>query len=215
MYLINDQDDIAQGFDFVNQSLHSALKLAAELGSGYQSSQVKQVDFLVFQFIGYIAIGNADGKAFRHGGLAHTRFTDQAGIVFLPAVEDLDHTFGFSFPSNDGIQLMLAGTGGQIGAVSGQILAFFCLTFFLPQLIPAFRRAAVLTCLRTGCRFFSTGEHFFQKRREGMGAAKIEGVIRITFTLVIILLIRGHHRQVCHFIGDLIQVIFRDAHLAH
>ena len=133
------------------------------------------MDFLVFQFIRHIAIGNADGKTLRYRSLAYAGFTDQAGIVFLPAVQDLNDPFGFRVPSDDGIQLMLAGTGSQIRAVSRQILPFFCLTLF--QVISAFRRAFILTGLGTGGGFFSPGEHFFQKRREGMGTAKIEGIV--------------------------------------
>ena len=47
VHLINDKDDIAQLLDLLDQALHAAFKLAAELGAGHQSGQVQQIDFLI------------------------------------------------------------------------------------------------------------------------------------------------------------------------
>ncbi len=77
--------------DLVDQSLHAALKLAPELGTGHQSRQVQQIDLLVPQLKGHLPGGDALGQSLGNGGLAHAGLADEAGIVLLPAVQDLHH----------------------------------------------------------------------------------------------------------------------------
>ena len=47
MDLINDQNDIAALFDFTDQALHTAFKLATELCTGHQCGQIQQKYFFI------------------------------------------------------------------------------------------------------------------------------------------------------------------------
>ena len=110
MHFVNHQNDVAAGFDFCNQALHPALKLAPELSTGNQSGQIQQKDFFIPQFIGYISRSNALGKAFGNGSFTHTRFADQAGIVLLPTVKNLDNALRLHIPANHLIQFARSGS---------------------------------------------------------------------------------------------------------
>ena len=111
--LVDDQDDVSALLDLTDQALHTALELAPELGACHQGSQIQQENLLIPELEGHISFGDPLGKAFRNGGLADTRFADQAGIVFLTAVQNLNHTLCFHIPANDLIQLALPGPAGQ------------------------------------------------------------------------------------------------------
>ena len=45
MNLIDKEDDIALGFNFLDKTFDTALKLTAELSSGNQSSKIQQINF--------------------------------------------------------------------------------------------------------------------------------------------------------------------------
>ena len=117
MHLVDDQDDVALLADLLDESLHAALELAAELGPGHQSRQIQQEDLLVLELVGDAAHGDALGQALGNGGLAHAGLADEAGVVLLAAVQDLDHPLQLLFPAHHGIQLAFLRPGGQIDAV--------------------------------------------------------------------------------------------------
>ena len=103
MDLVNDQNDVAQLADFLNQTLHAALELAPELGPGHQGGQVQQIDLLVLELIGDVALMDFCSQALRDGSFAHAGLTDEAGVVLLPAVQNLDHPLQFLLPANHGV----------------------------------------------------------------------------------------------------------------
>ena len=122
MHLVDDQDDVALLADLLDEALHAAFKLAPELGARHESGQVQQIDLLVLQLIGDAAHGDSLGQTLGNGGLANAGLADEAGIVLLAAVQDLDHTLQLLLPAHHGIQLPLGGPLGQVDAVIVQEL---------------------------------------------------------------------------------------------
>src|SRR5699024_185859 len=131
VYFVDDQNDIALLFDLVDETLDAAFKLSAELGACDQCGQVEQVDFLVSQLIGHVARRNADGQTFGNRGLTDTRLTDEAGVILLAAVQNLDDAVGLLFASDDAVETAFSCLLGQIIAVIVQILALFLLFLVL------------------------------------------------------------------------------------
>ena len=86
MHLVDDEDDIAELFDLVDEALHPALKLAAELRARDKRRQIEQPDFFALQFIRHIPRRDLLREALCHSRLADARLADQAGVVLLPAV---------------------------------------------------------------------------------------------------------------------------------
>ena len=121
MHFIDHQDDVPLLSDLLDQALHPAFELSAELGPGHQGSQVQQKDLFVLQLIRDVSHGDALGQALGDCRLADTGFADQAGIVLLPAVQDLDHTFQFLVPADHGVEFAGPGACGQVDAVVVQI----------------------------------------------------------------------------------------------
>ena len=123
MDLVDEQDDVAGGLDLAEQALDALFKLAPELGPSHQGGQIQQIDLLVLQTGGHLAFGNALGQAFRDGGLAHTGFTDETGVIFLAAAEDLQRAVDFPVTADDAVGAAFPGFLGQVFAVGIQILA--------------------------------------------------------------------------------------------
>ena len=136
MNLIDDQDDIAQLLDLFNEALHAAFKLAAELGAGHQGRQIQQVDLLILELIGNVFLHNPLGQTFRNGRLANAGLADEAGIVLLPPVENLDNALRLHLPAHNPVQAAAAGLPGQIQAVGIQELVLFVFRA-LALLLPA------------------------------------------------------------------------------
>ena len=111
MNLINKEDDVPLGFDFVHQSLDAAFKLAAELGTCHQRRQIQQLDFLFFQPCRNISGGNPLGQSLGNGGFTYTGFADETGIVFGSAGKDLNDPVNFPLTSDNGIQFPIPGPG--------------------------------------------------------------------------------------------------------
>ena len=87
--------------------------------------------FLVAQLIGHVARRNADGQTFCNCGFADTRLTDQAGVILLAAVQNLDDAVGLLLTSDDAVETAFARLLGQVIAVIVQILALFLLFLVL------------------------------------------------------------------------------------
>ena len=116
--LINHEDDVPQLFDLVDQSLHSLLKLATELRSGHQRGQVQQIDLLFPQLIGHIPRHDTLGQTLGNSGLANARLADEAGIVLLPAIQNLDDPLDLLSAADNRVQLSLLGLAVQGDAVA-------------------------------------------------------------------------------------------------
>ena len=103
--LIDEQDHVACGLHLAQQALDPLLELAAELGACHKAGEVQQIDLLILQADGHIPLGNALRNTFGNGGLAHTGFADEAGVVLLAAAQNLDGAVNFAVAANDIVQL--------------------------------------------------------------------------------------------------------------
>ena len=210
MDLVDDKDDIAALTDFLNKALHAAFKLAPELSARHQSGEVQQEYFLIPKLEGHIALGDPLGQALGNGGLAHAGLTDEAGIVLLTAVEDLDHPLDLLFPANHRIQLARTGAVRKVDAVAVQILALGGLVgLALPALVAASR---ILTAIG-GSRRLSVAEETAEEGECG-------GLAVLAVVLLILLGDQALHglrsaEGLHHLIGDSIQVVVGNAHTAH
>ena len=74
--LVDEEDDVALLFDFVEQALDAAFKLAAELRAGDERRQIEQVDFLFLQARGHLALSDAQRQALGDGRLADAGLAD-------------------------------------------------------------------------------------------------------------------------------------------
>ena len=204
--LVDHQDDVTQLFDLVDEALHPLLKLASELGAGHQRRQVEEVDLLVSQLKGHIPCHDPLGQALGNGGLAHAGFTDEAGVVLLAAVQDLDDPLDLLRPADHRVQLALLGLAVQGDAVALQELplAVGLPLFFLPAAAVLRRR------LLLGSRLAAVVEQAVQKR-EGSGLAGFLVILSAGQILHILDGVHGLH----HFIIQIIQVFIRDAHALH
>ena len=122
VYLVDHQDDVADLADLLDQALHAAFKLAAELGAGDQGGEIQKVDLLVQKLIGDLFPLDGQSKALGDGGFAHAGLANQTGVVFLAAVQDLDDPLDLAFAAHQLVQLALPGLFGQGDAVVVQIL---------------------------------------------------------------------------------------------
>ncbi len=115
--------------DFFEGCLEALLKLSAELGSGDHGSQVELYQLFVLQALRYIAAHDTLGQSLGDGGLAGARLADEDRVVFGPAAENLDHAANLFVPTDDWIELALAGQVGQVPAVpiQGLVGALRCL----------------------------------------------------------------------------------------
>ena len=130
MNLVNKQNDVSGGLDLADQPLDALLKLPAELRAGNQRRHIQQVDLLVAQAGRHLPLGNALGDALGDGGLADARFTDQAGVVFLAAAQNLDGAVNFAVAPDDAVGLAVPCLLGQVFAVGFQKFAAGGFIFF-------------------------------------------------------------------------------------
>ena len=105
MDLVNKQNDVAGGLDLADKALDALLKLAAELGACHKGGHVQQVDLLVLQPRGNLALGDALGNALGDGGLADTGLADQTGVVLLTAAKNLNRAVNFTVTADDAVGL--------------------------------------------------------------------------------------------------------------
>ena len=126
MHLIDDKDDVADTLYFVDQALHAALKLAAELRARYESGQVEQMDLLVAHLERNAALVDADCQTLGNGRLADTGFADQArGLFFWRRFKNLNDAVGLAVAAHDVVNAAFCGLLGQVLAVIVQIFALF------------------------------------------------------------------------------------------
>ena len=199
MNFIDYQNDVAAGFDFRDQRLHTAFKLTTELGTCHQGSQIQQENFLIPQLIGHITCCNTLSKALRDGSFTNTGFTDQTGIVLLTAVQNLNHPLRLHISADHLIQGTGLGSTGQIHAVGIQelmlivFLSLRCFRFFLLFLFG-------------GCLGGKVSKKLIH-HGEGCSTAVRLFIVRFRLT--------GHAEHTAHLIRQGIQVFFRETHLLY
>ena len=201
--LVDDQNDVAALLDLADQALHAALELPPELGAGNQCRQIQQEHFLIPQLIGHIPGGDPLGKTLSNGSLTHTGLTDQARVILLAAVQNLDDPLGLHIPADDLIQLAFSGPTGQVHAVAIQEFMLLGLLFlgFFPFRLLLGRMLRLLSG-----QIGAAAEELVQQR-EGRGLA---------FGLIVIaILIVTLTEHAAHLISQQIQILLGHTHLLH
>ena len=127
VYLVYDEDDVPGLAYLLNEPLHAAFELAAELRAGHEGGEVEEIDLLVAQLVGHAPVGDALGKALGYRRLADAGLADKAGVVLLAAVENLNDALQLLLPAYHGVELALARALGEVDAVVIQELALAAL----------------------------------------------------------------------------------------
>ena len=117
MDLINEKNGGAVAVQFFQQIFETFFKIAAVFGSCHHGRHIQSQYPLSSQALSDLSRRNALGQRFRQGTFAHAGFPQKAGIVFLAAAEDLNHTVKLRIPAEHRVQLPLLGKPGQIPAV--------------------------------------------------------------------------------------------------
>ena len=217
--LVDDKDDITQLFHLVDEALHAALKLAAELGAGHQGGEVQQVDLLVQQLIGHVPVVDALGQPLGDGGFAHAGVADETGVVFLPPVQDLDGALNLIGAAHNAVQLALMGLAGEGDTVVLQELALGGLGplrlgggLVLLGGAPALHGVPVRRAVRLAAEQLA-------QEGEGGGAPLVLLAVAV---LAVVLSVGGQAVRFLraaegghHLGGDGLQVLVGDAHLFH
>ena len=109
MYLINEQNYVSCVFDLIDKRFHTAFKLTAELCSCDKRREVKQINLFVFEVERNFTCRDLLRNALSNSGLADTRFTDKAGVVFLTARKYLNGARDLFFSAYDMVKLAVLG----------------------------------------------------------------------------------------------------------
>ncbi len=201
--------------DLFNEPLDAALKLAAELGASHQGSEIQQIDLLVQELIGDVTLGDLHGKPLGDGRLAHTGFADEAGVVLLPAVQDLDDPLDLLVPADHAVQLTAPGAVGQVDAVVVKELLFAVLRLFRTAALG--RAGGVFLPGRIGGILIVCPEQAVQKRECGSLTLVLLAVI-LPFLRVLgdqTLQPLGILEHIHHLVGQVVQILIGDAHALH
>ena len=166
-----------------------------------QRAHVQGEDGLVLEPLGHVPPDDPLGQTLGDGGFAHAGLTDQTGVVFLAAVEDLNHAFRLLLAADHPVQLAISGPLGQIEAIAVQ--EFVLLLGGLGRgrgplggLLPLGGHIAVLAR--------QTAEELVEEGEGGSLAVRI--VLRGVR-------VRAAAQHGHHFAGEIIQILVGNAHL--
>ena len=116
MYLVDEENDVGVLLQLVDDGVQAFLELAAVLGACHHAGHVQHNDALVEEHARHLLLRDAQGQSFDNGALAYARFSDEHGVVFLSAAQDLRHAFNLLFAPYDGIQASVSRRAGHVGA---------------------------------------------------------------------------------------------------
>ncbi len=90
--------------------------MASVFGAGHHQREVQRHHAAITQQFGHIAFDDFLREPFHNGGLAHTGFAEQHGIVLRATTENLDDPLDFVFAADHRIHLALAGNLREVAA---------------------------------------------------------------------------------------------------
>ena len=102
---------------FCNYFFDSFFEFTAVLGSCHHTGQIQNNQPSVFHFFRHQPLRDPLGKSFYYRCFSNTRFSDQTGIVFRPAAQNLDYSTNLIFSSDHRIHNSLTSHLSQISAV--------------------------------------------------------------------------------------------------
>ena len=114
MEFINKDDDILAVDKFLHEAFDAFLELAAEFCAADKIAEVDIDNAFIEETVGHIILNDLDGQTFDDGGLPHSRFADEDGVVLFAAAEDLGDAHDLIIATDDGIQFILLGEFGEI-----------------------------------------------------------------------------------------------------
>ena len=114
---VDEEDDILTILNLFQYRLEALLKLTTILCTGDQCAEVEGNDLAILERFGDITPHDALGQPLDDSGLADTRFTDQDGIVFGAAAQDLDDPADLLIATNDRVELIAQSLGGQVAPI--------------------------------------------------------------------------------------------------
>ncbi len=118
VHFVNEQDDGAfRARHLFQHGFQTLFKFAAILRARDQAAQVERDDALVLEILGHVSGDDALRESFGDGGLPHSGFADQHGVVFRAARQHLQDAADFVVAANHGIEFAAAREVGQVAAV--------------------------------------------------------------------------------------------------
>ena len=116
MDLVDEEDDVAASTNFLEDLLEALFEVTAVARASDQRAHIKAVDLLVLDGFGHIAGNDCLSEAFDNSGLTDARLTNQNRVVLCTAREDLHDALHFSAATNHRIELVFAGSLGEVAA---------------------------------------------------------------------------------------------------
>ena len=152
--LVDEQHDVAAGFDLLEHLLQAFLEIAAVAGTGDQGTQVEGVDLLVAQGLGHVAADDGLAEALDDGGLADARFADQHRVVLGATAEHRHDALDLADTADHRVEPVLA---RRLGEVAAELVEHLRAGFLRPGLRGA-RHGRLLT-LVSGQQLDDGGTH--------------------------------------------------------
>ena len=103
--LVDEYDDVRVRLELLHQCLQTFLELSAILRACYDTCHIECIDTLAEEHGTRVVRVDQLCQSFYDGALAHTRFTDQDGVVLLPASQDLDDALYLALAPYAGVEL--------------------------------------------------------------------------------------------------------------
>ena len=101
---VDEEDDAPfGGGHLVDHALEALFKFALVLGTGHEGTHVEREDAFVAEVFGHVAASDALCQTFYNGGFTRTGFTDEDGVVFRAAREDLQDAADLFVATDDGV----------------------------------------------------------------------------------------------------------------
>jgi hypothetical protein len=112
--LVDEQDDVAAGLDFLQHLLQALFEVTAVPAARHERAEIKRVELLVGQRLGDDAGNDVLGKALDDRGLADAGLADQHGIVLRATTQHLHDALDFLRATDDRVEFLLARELGEV-----------------------------------------------------------------------------------------------------
>ena len=125
MKFVDEKNNLSlRVFNFLQDSLQAVFKLATIFRPCQHGAKIERDQAFVLQHLRHVAGNDALRQAFDDSGLSHAGFTDEHGIIFRAAGENLNHSPNLFIAADDRVELAAAGLLGQIAGIALQCLVF-------------------------------------------------------------------------------------------
>ena len=116
MNLIDEQDDVPTGADFLQYLLETFLEVTAVARARHQGTHIQGIKLFIFQGFRDVAADNTLSQSFHHGGFTHPGFAHQDRIVLGAPGQDLHDAFHFLGPPDNWVKFGLARSLGEVAS---------------------------------------------------------------------------------------------------